>query len=412
MQKTQAKKPIAVNKILIVLAAVFVLAAVIFSVIFGVIASVRQKKAVAEYNGVTIDERCASYFVSYYKYVYVTELCNSGVDAYDVPEFWASSDAEGVSYGSRLIIGVRNFISDILVGNYYFDKYGKLDSNDRSKIDQLYESVISRFSEDRLGIVLDAVFTDKRAIKRAIEMYYKAASAKAEIYGIGGSTLMGYPDECEEYLREYSRVKLLFIRSENTFATDENGNRILADGGGYLMRDLTENELAERAELIAELDYIIDGKDPNVKITEEYFEQKIKDHGEGEDDKTGSGYYFSISSDYTAAFAADVSSDVVKNALEMKDGELRKVEGEFGTRDDYGDYTFRGVCYVYKCPVVSGVYTDTAEDGFFFDFYSDAADFLYAKMLEDMREDAVFTGKLTEDEIIEISYDSELFPRF
>ena len=210
---------------------------------------------------------------------------------------------------------------------------------------------------------------------------------------------------------EYSRVKLLFVRSENTFATDENGNRIL-ENGSYLMRDLTENELAERAELIAELDGIIDGSDPNVRITEEYFEQKIKDHGEGEDDKTGSGYYFSISSAYTAAFAADVSADVVKNALEMKNGELRKVEGEFGTSDDYGDYTFRGVCYLYKCSVESGVYTDTSEDGFFFDFYSDAADFLYARMLEDMREDTVFTGKLTEDEIIEISYDSELFPRF
>ena len=48
---------------------------------------------------------------------------------------------------------------------------------------------------------------------------------------------MGYPDECDRYLNEYSRVKLLFIRTKDTYAIDENGNRII-ENGEYLMREL------------------------------------------------------------------------------------------------------------------------------------------------------------------------------
>ena len=410
MQKKKLKSPIAGNKILIIFVAVFVAAAVIFGVVFGTIAAIRRARAVAEFSGVTMDEKTASYFASYYKYKYIATLVNSGVDAYDSSEFWGSGDSDGVSYGSRLILGVRNFISDILVGNYYFDRYGKLDEDDKDQIEKLYNEVISRYTSDKLDEALSAASTDTRSLKRAIEMYYKALCAKTEIYGTNGATLMGYPDECDKYLNESSRVKLLFIRSDNTFVVDDEGNRRI-ENGEYLMRDLTDKERAERAELIARIDSEIEGykNGGDIQITEGIFETYIRNYGEGEDDKTKSGYYFSESSDYSIAFSEDVSADVVKAALDMEIGEYRKVEGKFGSLEDYGDYTFNATCYIYKCPVESGAYVDTAEDGFFYDFYSDAADFLYSNMLEDMREDTVFYGKLTEEEIIGISYHPYLY---
>ena len=70
------------------------------------------------------------------------------------------------------------------------------------------------------------------------------------------------------------------------------------------------------------------------------------------------------------------------------------------------------ICYIYKCPVESGAYVDSSEEGFFADFYSDAADFHFANTLEDMREDVIFTGKLTEEDIIGVSYDSDLYMKF
>ena len=401
MQKNRIKSLAGGTKVLIIFIAAFVTAALIFGIVFSIIAAVRRESAAVEFSGVMIDEPTAAYFVSLYKYRYIAELRAADIEAYDSVDFWATVDADGVSYGSRLILGVRNFISDILVANYYFDRYGKLDTNDKEELDEIYESVISRFTSERLEAALLGAATNERSLKRAIEMYYKATCAKTEIYGTSGATLMGYPDECNKYLNEYSRVKLLFIRTKDTFSIDENGDRII-ENGEYLMRDLYDYELAERAELIAKIDAEIEGYEQkeDIQITEDIFEGYIDTYGEGEDDKTKSGYYFAASADYTGAFAEDVSADIVRSALEMQIGEYRKVDVGFAT------------CYIYKCPVESGVYTDTSEEGFFADFYSDAADFLFAEMLEDMREDTVFYGKLTEEDIIEISYDSDLYVRF
>ena len=84
----------------------------------------------------------------------------------------------------------------------------------------------------------------------------------------------------------------------------------------------------------------------------------------------------------------------------MEIGDYRKVETDFA------------VCYIYRCEVESGAYSDTSEKGFFADFFSDAADFLFAELLESMREDVTFSDKLSEDDIVGVAYDSDLYIRF
>lgn len=389
------------QKILLIFVAAFLLAAVIFATVLGVMMASRQARAAVEYEGVTMDEMTASYFASYYKYLYIAELRRGDIDASDDPEFWQSADENGVTYGSLLVVGARNFISDVLVANYYFNRYASLTAEEKKTLDGYGDMILGRFGEEELDVVLDSCGIDKKTVRRAVEMHYKATRAKSEIYGTGGAALMGYPDECEEYLKEYSRVKLLFIRKKDTFVLDEKGNRVVEDGRDKL-RDLTAEEIAEREALIARIDEEIRGYETggNVQITEDLFESYIKQHGEGELGNTKSEYYFSASSDYAASFAADVSIDVVRTALEMEIGEYRKVDADFA------------ICYLYRCPVESGAYVDSSEKGFFADFYSDAAGFLFAKTLSDMREDVVFTGKLSEQDVIGVSYDSDLYIRF
>ena len=389
------------QKLLVIFVSAFVACAIIFAAVLGIVTATRRAGAAVSFSGITMDEKVASYFASYYKYIYVAELRGQGIDAYDHPEFWRETDENNIAYGTRLISGTMNFISDIVVANYYFERYATLSADEKKQLDGYSETILSRFNEDRLADVLDSCGIDKKTVRRAVEMHYKATRAKVEIYGTGGANLMGYPDECDRYLEEYSRVKLLFIRSEDTFVLDESGNKIM-ENGEYEMRDLTEEELADRAELIAKIDSEILGYEngADIQITEDLFESYIKIHGEGERDKTESGYYFSSASAYTVGFVSDVSADVVKAALEMEIGEYRKVDVGFAT------------CYLYRCPVKEGAYVDTSEEGFFADFYSDAADFLFAQMVSLMREETIFSGKLTSDEIITVSYDSDLYIKF
>lgn len=390
------------QKILLIFVCAFVAAVIVFGTVLGIVIGVQKSGAAAEYNGVTMDEKTASYFASYYKYDFIAALANSGVDAYDAPDFWHSKDADGIAYGTYLVVGVRNYISDILVANYYYNRYATLDSSARSKIDASVDAIMSRLgSSSEAADALSACGTDKTALKTAAEMFYKARYAMDEIYGVGGATLMGYPDDCEKYLREYSRVKLLFIRTEDTFRLDTDGNRVVTDGE-YEMRDLTTQEIADREALIAKIDAEIEGYETgaNIQITEEIFDNYAKNQGEGENSKIDSGYYFSETSAYSAAFAEDVSFDIVEKSLSMEIGEYEKVVTDFA------------VCYIYRCNVVPGAYSDTSDEGFFADFYSDAAVFLFAELLETMREDVEFSDKLSEDDIVGVGYDSDIYVRF
>ena len=400
--RVKGKKMQKGQRLLLAFACAFLAAVLIFGIVLGIVIGVQRAGAVAEYNGVTVDEKTAFYLASYYKYNFIASLKSADVDAYDSIDFWYRKDSDGVAYGTHLVLGVKNYIADILVANYYYNRYATLSASDKDKINTAVDALISRFSS--VGALDDALSlckTDRKALKNAAEMLYKANYAKTVIYGTGGAKLANYPDECEKYLNEYSRVKLLFIRTENVFLRDEEGNYVITDGE-YETRELTAEEKAEREALIARIDAEILGYEEggNIQITEELFDSYLSNYGEGEQDKKSSGYYFSESSVYSAAFAEDVSSEIVKAALTMDIRQYEKVVTDFA------------VCYIYRCEVASGAYADTSENGFFADFYSDAADFLFAELTESMREDVVFSDKLTSEDIVGVPYNSDIYIRF
>ena len=70
------------------------------------------------------------------------------------------------------------------------------------------------------------------------------------------------------------------------------------------------------------------------------------------------------------------------------------------------------VCYVYRCEVKSGAYVDTSDTGFFADFYSDAAVFLFAELLRDMRDGVDFDEMLSGEDFVAGPYDSDIYVRF
>ena len=390
------------QKILIAFVCAFVAAVLMFGIVFGIIIGVQKASAVCEYNGVTVDKDTAFYLASYYKYNFIASLRAADIEAYDSLDFWQSKDTDGTAYGTHLVLGVKNYIADILVANYYYNRYATLDSQDKTKINSAVDALISRFSSaEKLDEALALCKTDKKALKKAAELLYKANYAKTVIYGASGEKLVNYPDECQRYLGEYSRVRLLFIRTEDVFVRDDNGNYVIS-GGEYERRELTAEEKAEREALIAKIDAEIEGYKTggDIQITEELFNSYLSNYGEGEKDKNSSGYYFSKSSVYSAAFAEDVSLEIVKTALNMEIGEYGKVTTDFA------------VCYIYRLEVEEGAYADTSENGFFADFYADASDFLFADMLKTMRDEVDFSKWLSSEDVVGLSYDSDIYVRF
>jgi hypothetical protein len=119
----------------------------------------------------------------------------------------------------------------------------------REEIDRQIEETLSYRaggSKAEFNKKTEAMGFDFSDFCEAQEILYKAERAGVAIYGENGEVLASdsYLGLCNNYLKNhYSHVKLLFIRTRDDFAVDEDGNRIEGDEGDEL-RDLTEAELS------------------------------------------------------------------------------------------------------------------------------------------------------------------------
>ena len=378
MEKLKGIKLQRGQKILVIFVAAFVLAALVFAIVFGAIMSARRAMAAVRYESVNIDEKTAAYLISYYKYWYMGNLRAQRIpDVEDTMEFWGTSDENGIEYGQILMIDTLNFLRRIAVSNHVFNQYGKLTDADRKSISDKVDAMFNSLGDDA-DEALAASGTDRASVRRAAELIYKDSLAQKTLCGEDGSKLLAYESEVldlEKYLQEYSRVKILVIGKE----------------------DATESELAERAELIGRIDEEIrryESKEDG-RMTEELFESYIKNNSDGDKSRAEGGYYFSAFSEYTESiiksdtvFKNGDGKEIVETALNMKNESYEKIEIDFAT------------IYLYKCQVEPEAYGALANKDFFGDFYSDAADYLFPLLLHDLFDDVEFTERLAELPII------------
>ena len=222
------------------------------------------------------------------------------------------------------------------------------------------------------------------------------------IYGEDGSNMKSFPAECNEYFNTYSHVKLLFIRTEDKFKVDENGNRERDENNRDILIPLTDAEKAERGEIIAKADAAIQAlidKSGDFRMTPEYFNTLITKYDEGEPYMRNTGYYFSTESSYTLEFAEE-NPDIVKRSLEMEIGSYSKVNYD------------GGVCFIYKYANSEGAYMDTSADGCFADFYALAAENSFYEAIYDVISDVKVKDKYYSIDVTEIPYNYVLIPRF
>ncbi len=398
------------NVFLISFVSVFVSIAVIIGAVFGIIAISKNANAAFKYSSEIISEELASFLVSYYKYEYMSMLSKSGVEGVeDTPEFWNSKYSDENTHGDFLIYSTVEYIKQVLVASILFDNYDKLSGVEKRDIklaakeilDYQAEGSVDVFNEKTAGFGFTySIFDD------AAELLYKAGAAKEAIFGTDGSKLIGDSKSCDEFFISYARTKLLFIRTENRFKLDENGNRILGSDGNAETVPLTEEEKAERNQAIEEIRAAIEAYDngEDGAINSTMFGEYLKDYAaDGDAGKIESGYYFHPNSEYTAAFAdeSEAFTEIVTTALSIGIGECVEVKTDFG------------ICFVYRDVIVSDAYLDTGLEVFFKDFYKIGSSYLFNNLLYEFSADVKVRDRFFKNvDIINTPYNSIYYPRF
>ena len=383
------------KKIFLIFTSVFLGCVLLAGIVLGTVSIIRNVRSLMSYKGVYLYEGEANYLSASYKYDFMSALKKNGIDCYDSESFWQSDAGDGKTYGELLSRNTEKYLQSVLVGNYLFDRNTRLTKNDKEAINKTIEEVLEYQADgdvDRFNEIGATMGFDYRDFKKAAKLIYKYEMAESVIFGFEGAALASgnFTAECDEYFENnYSKVRLMIIRTDGEFATDpETGEQVL-----------DEYDEAEKAAALAKISDIR-SKIESGMMNEGAFIWHIKNEyptGTVNDD---TGYYFSSTSAYSLNFAKEGAAEVVKLALSTKVGEYSECVLDIG------------VCFIYKCELDAQAYARYTLSHFFEDFYKNAAPYIYAKSVDVYIPDVKVKDKYNSSAVISQPYNYELPIKF
>ena len=395
------------RRIVIIAVCALLACAVLFGAAMGIIIGVRNASYVIVCDGVGIDEGVAKYLASYYKADYKTSLQMQGIQVTDVPAFWSQKIHPDVTttYGDYLTMYVENSIKNLLAANSIFDSKLTLTKEDKAELSVATQEILAYRSSGDKAAFNTATSTygfDYGDFVRATEMLYKAYILPMRLFGMDKATMAAtYSAECEEFLNNYVRASLLFIRTDNTYVYDNEGKYIVDEKGNYVTRPLSEEEIAERLADIEKLKGIASGE-YEIGLFSDMWKKYEK-----ENNKELYDAYFYSSSDFTAAINEKYSS-VMDLLYDLEDYKLGYTEDS--KTDDKNNFV--GYTFVYRDVTQAGAYISGDDKPCFDDFYDLCAYDIYDKMLSEVVAKAELRDGWDEITPVYIPYNTDYVARF
>lgn len=392
-QKPKKKK----NRFLLTIICILLSVIFLFGAALMTVTLIKRAKYAVMYEGYGMDVKTASYFASYYKYMYMQD---TGVR--DTASAWESDRGDGVTHGEALAKGAEQFMKEVLVGNSLFDKYlATLNSSQKKTVRDTMDLKIRESVKDALKYMPDADGTEKtfnknvekygfdyKSFKKAVELQYKYQMGCTALYGSDGAYIssLQLSDEEKKWLSEYyeaaySRVMLIFIDYKHKYSS---GNKTL----------LTDSEKDALLADVAQMrEAITDGT-----MTPEAFSRYFDKHNIMTGISEEGEYY------YSAAFADDVGigSELTEAIYSMKAGEY--AECKYSVTDSETGVTDRGDCFIYKYALDDGAYDDKDNEFFFRDFYRNAAIYMYGSAISLGVKEAKTSDRFKNVDIVSLPY--------
>ena len=392
------------NRFLLIFVCIFVSAVLIFGVVLGIVSAVKKSKTAVSFKGTVMDVEAASFFATQYKYSFMGMLSDSGVKGVeDTLGFWNKDSGNGKSYGDILKEGVREYISQVLVTSYLYDRYTDLSKEEKELISTAVEETVTYKAQGSKKLFNEAVKEhgfSYSSYKNAVAMSYKSGMAQSVICGDSGENLKDEADLVSEYLSEYTHVKLLFIRTETTFELDSDGNPIVESDGSYSTRELTDKEKLERQELISEIRAKIEAIGTSESsMGKDSFDYYLEHNDEGDRDSHDFGYYFHPDAAFTKAFEEEFEG-IAEVAYNMPVDSFSEAEVDFG------------VCFIYKYEVSSSDIEQKSLEECFTDFYSNLSEIFFVEQVANLTPSVKFDKKFDEIDILLLPYNHIYLPVF
>lgn len=410
VKETKKDKKMSKKKLLITIVCIFLAVVLIFGATLGIILGIRNAKALVRLKSVRISEGEAYFLLAKYKRDFLIKHHSYGSD-----EFWEKQYDEKRTYADLLREESERYLREIAIRCYLFDTLFDFEGIDEIEAKRAVIEILNYRSEgsiEKFDSTAAAYGFTYEDFSSAAILLYKAEAVQSRVFGSDGSGVLSseFKSDCDEYFENYSHVKLLFIRTEDKFELDENGNRVVDEETGYdKLVELSEAEKAERAATVSEIRAKIEAKKNNtagVKMSREHFDYLLSAVGEGDPSRNTTGYYFSPYSDFSADFVTNPDGTTSEDRLAIVKEAITMQSGSFSECAFDG-----GVCFIYKYENTAGAYTDT-EDACFSDFASLAATAAFSKMVSELYEDVKIKERYYEIDLVALPGDNPFVPRF
>lgn len=407
------------KKIVIIFVSAFLSAVLLLGVILGSVAIARNASYAVKLESVGMTEGVVNYFVTEFKAEYIKTLNQSGTVVTDNEAFWAtpylSGNVSTSTKGDYLKLYVENSIKSLISANLIFDKYSKLSKEDKNNIAIAVNEILTYRaggSKEQFDANVEQYGFDYKDFKKGIEMLYKANVVASRVFGADGANVRSFSEFCDEFfmgsdkLDGYTRAKIVFVRTQDTFVYNDKGEREKDEKGNDKLRDLTAEERAEREGYIQLLESCIKGYEDG-SVSKDLFDEVAQKVYKYKDNLTEEylDYYLYAGSSFTEEFGKEFP-EVIQKAFSLGVGEVGAVE--YGSTVAEGDGTsFVGRVYIYRVATDEGAYKRTDNVGFFEDFNVRAASALYSRMISESSVDVELRKKWEKIDIINHKYTSD-----
>ncbi len=398
------------KRIVIISVSIVLALAIIFGAVLGIVNAVKNASYLMKLDRVGIDAGVASFLVSIYKYDFMVNLLESGIEAEDTEKFWSGKYGSG-TYGDLFNYQATEYLKTVVSANALFDEYATLTKDDKYNIDFAVAEVLNRKasgSKQNFNKLTEGMGFDFKDFEKGSEMLYKMRVVFSTVFGESGSKMQtNYADYCERFYNgNYVRAKVLIIRTEDTYKLDDEGNIVKGDDGKYETRPLTDEEKKERGDYIARLDLAVEGIKNNSEISLNDFNNLLNEVAEKYSNENvvsavANGYYFAEGSQYTEAFGL---KNVVSEAFDIEVGEVYTNSPAAIMAEDDSEEEFAYRCYVYKMEKEDKAYKNSSLEHFFRDFNSLAAIALYEETVTRYNKNVEFKKKWSNLNPVSIPY--------
>lgn len=391
------------KRLVIIIIAALVGAALLAGVIFGSVILIRNASYVFYADGVGVSEGVANYLATYfkakYKAILTEQLSGTGITVTDTPAFWAKPVHEGVktTYADYLRIYVEDAITDIAAANAIFNMQTSLTYDDKVELAVATEEILTYLAAGDRGVFneeCEKYGFDYNDFYDATEMLYKSMLLRSRLFGIGYEKMNLFSDECREFFSGYNRVRMIFIRTDKMIAY-ENGEPVIKEDGTYETVDIAKEsaEYQNRMADIAKLQGIIDGEYDYALFDELWRKYEKENNAEL------NGCYLKQGTEFTAELNEKYGK-VVSAALSLDEYEWVRVDDS----DSEDENSFIGSTFIYRDKNETDAYSKKDEYGYFSDFYALAASEILQAMVDSKESEIEIRDKWGEVDLVAIPY--------